>query len=139
MKMLLQSPSNWEEVGDILIEKFPFVIGRCSESDRALAMIFVSRYHCRFSLRDKDVVVEDLESSNGTFVNGKRISLPTTVGHGDEVSLGPLAFKVIMQGISHETAEQGKVGLTNNDMTTMMVPGPPRGQQAPKRNPEATS
>jgi pSer/pThr/pTyr-binding forkhead associated (FHA) protein len=126
MKILLQGPSSWEAVGDILIEKFPFVIGRCSGSDRPLAMIFVSRYHCRFSLRDKDVIVEDLESSNGTFVNGKRISAPTVVSHGDELSLGPLAFKLIMQGISHETAEQAKLGLTNNDMTTLMVPSSPR-------------
>lgn len=133
MKMLLQSPASWEVVGDILIDKFPFVIGRCSESDRALAMIFVSRFHCRFSLRDKNVVIEDLESSNGTFVNGKRIAAPTAVGHGDEVSLGPLAFKVIMQGISHETADQHKVALTNNDMTTMMLPpGHPKRTEHPK-------
>jgi pSer/pThr/pTyr-binding forkhead associated (FHA) protein len=130
MKLLLQSPSNWEAVGDILIEKFPFVIGRCSGSDRALAMIFVSRYHCRFNVRDEEVTVEDLESSNGTFVNGKRIQLPTPLSHGDELSLGPLAFKVIMQGISHETAEQGKVSQTSNEMTTLMVP--PRKSESPR-------
>jgi pSer/pThr/pTyr-binding forkhead associated (FHA) protein len=131
MKILLQCPSSWEAVGDILIDKFPFVIGRCSGSDRALAMIFVSRYHCRFSLRDKEVIVEDLESSNGTFVNGKRIALPTLLSHGDEVSLGPLAFKVVLQGISVETADQHKVALTNNDMSTMMVP-PPKTPDTPK-------
>lgn len=127
MKILLQNPSAVDGLGEIMVDHFPYVIGRASNSDRPMPMIFISRYHCRMSLRDHEVVIEDLESSNGTFVNGKRIAAPTPIHHNDEVSFGPLAFRVVMQGLSHETAEAHRVAQTNNDMSsTLMVPGPGR-------------
>lgn len=53
-----------------------------------------SRQHARFSPADDGVLVEDLNSTNGTFVNDQRISEPTLLKEGDEVSIGPARFTV---------------------------------------------
>lgn len=128
MKLLLQNPSAMNGMAEICVDHFPFVIGRASDADRSMPMIFISRYHCKLTLRDgKEVLLEDLESSNGTFVNGKRLTSPTLILHNDEISFGPLAYRVIMQAGSHETSEAQHVAQTNNDMSsTLLVP--PRDQ-----------
>jgi hypothetical protein len=48
----------------------------------------VSRRHARVLAHDGGVIVEDLGSSNGTYVNGERISGPVELGTGDEVQVG---------------------------------------------------
>lgn len=54
----------------------------------------VSRRHAQFLKQGDTVFVEDLGSTNGTFVNGVRISAPTPVRPGDTVQFGACAFKV---------------------------------------------
>jgi predicted component of type VI protein secretion system len=70
------------------------VIGRQRENDCPLPLAFVSRQHCRLTLDRGQVYIQDLESYNGTFLNGRRILAPTPIHHGDELSLGPLCFRV---------------------------------------------
>lgn len=83
--------------GEICVGQFPFVIGRHSEANHSLPMPFISRRHCQFIRSEEQVLLQDLESHNGTFVNGRRITLPTPIQDGDEVSLGALSFRVILQ------------------------------------------
>jgi predicted component of type VI protein secretion system len=54
----------------------------------------VSRLHCRLRIDNGLVFVEDLESVNGTFVNGERVSGNEIVHPGDRLSLGSLTFVV---------------------------------------------
>jgi predicted component of type VI protein secretion system len=54
----------------------------------------VSRLHCRLRMEKGLVTVEDLESVNGTFVNGKRIREPEIIHPGDRLSIGPVTFVV---------------------------------------------
>lgn len=56
----------------------------------------VSRRHARILKRNNAVVVEDLGSINGTFVNGKRLApyLPETLNNGDQLQLGNLVIEV---------------------------------------------
>jgi pSer/pThr/pTyr-binding forkhead associated (FHA) protein len=54
----------------------------------------VSRRHAQFLKQGDTVFVEDLGSTNGTFVNGVRISAPTPVRPGDTVQFGACAFRV---------------------------------------------
>jgi hypothetical protein len=54
----------------------------------------VSRRHARVLTHNGDVIVEDLGSSNGTYVNGKRISGPVELGDGDELQLGATVLGV---------------------------------------------
>jgi len=58
----------------------------------------VSRRHARIIRRDSSVVVEDLGSINGTFVNGKRLTpyIGETLNDGDQLQLGNLMIQIYM-------------------------------------------
>ena len=56
--------------------------------------IYSSTLHARLSRQDGRLVVEDLGSTNGTFVNSERITKPTRLGRGDLVQVGATVFQV---------------------------------------------
>jgi serine phosphatase RsbU (regulator of sigma subunit)/pSer/pThr/pTyr-binding forkhead associated (FHA) protein len=58
----------------IVIERYPFVIGRSAQSDLALPQTYISRSHAKITLEGEQFVLEDTSSSHGTFVNGARIT-----------------------------------------------------------------
>ena len=66
--------------------------------DEAYAIIIdastVSRRHARIVVLSGRATVEDLESTNGTWVNGKRITGPSALGPGDELALGSEKLRV---------------------------------------------
>ncbi len=72
----------------------PFEIGRDKEAALALADPEVSRRHARFELRDGIVFVRDLESKNGTFLNGRRVDEPIEVRLGDEIDVGTTRLRI---------------------------------------------
>jgi hypothetical protein len=77
------------------------VIGRREDCDLRIPLGDVSRKHCRV-VRSGDVVsLEDLGSSNGTFVNGQRIT-ETVLNAGDTVQIGPVVFCVQIDGVPAE-------------------------------------
>ena len=59
----------------------------------------VSRRHARILKREGTVVVEDLGSINGTFINGKRLApyLPEVLHDSDQLQLGKLLIEVEMR------------------------------------------
>ena len=71
----------------------PVVIGRSEPADWIVADGQVSRSHCRVSIDKDDVIVEDLESSNGTFVEGRRLTEPTRLPIGARLQLGQHVFE----------------------------------------------
>ena len=66
-----------------------------------------SRRHARFEIHDRDCVVVDLGSTNGTKVNGARIEGPTPVSETDVVQVGRSELRLLRQGTAepegHET------------------------------------
>jgi predicted component of type VI protein secretion system len=74
----------WLDVTDeLLIGRHADGLGRLGDDEE------ISRYHARVSLDAGQLcVVEDLGSTNGTFVNGLRISGPQTLKPGDAIELG---------------------------------------------------
>jgi DNA-binding winged helix-turn-helix (wHTH) protein len=62
----------------------------------------VSRRHARVSIDSARAVVEDLKSRNGTFLDGRRIEIPTEIQNGAIIGLGPitLTFVVLSAGAS---------------------------------------
>jgi adenylate cyclase len=64
------------------------VVGRLPSCDLPLTGMEVSRQHCQFELVQGLVVVSDLGSTNGTFVDGERITGPTTLRDGASIRIG---------------------------------------------------
>jgi hypothetical protein len=71
----------------------PVVIGRTPECDVVLGDTNVSRRHAQVALDDGAVVVTDLGSTNGTFLNGRRVTR-ATVRPGDELTIGTSRLRV---------------------------------------------
>src|SRR5215470_9355438 len=67
-----------------------WIIGSGSDCDIVVAQPRVSRRHCRFTELADGYLVEDLGSSNGTYVNGERIAEAMRVSAGDAITLGAL-------------------------------------------------
>jgi serine phosphatase RsbU (regulator of sigma subunit) len=61
----------------VTIERSPFVIGRSAQCDLMLPQTYISRSHAKIILEGEQVVLEDTNSSHGTFVNGQRITRHT--------------------------------------------------------------
>jgi pSer/pThr/pTyr-binding forkhead associated (FHA) protein len=68
------------------------VIGRRQDCDLRIPSTDVSRRHCLLSMHDGCLNIEDLDSVNGTFVNGERISGRQLVMPGDKLQIGPVTF-----------------------------------------------
>ena len=69
------------------------VVGRAATSDVPIYDPTISRRHAEVALANGGVQVKDLGSSNGTFVNGARVT-ETVAGSGDVVTFGKVAFRV---------------------------------------------
>jgi len=73
------------------------VIGRREDCDLRIPLSDVSRKHCRMIVNGETINVEDLGSSNGTFINGERIQ-KADLSAGDTLQVGPVIFVVQMNG-----------------------------------------
>lgn len=82
------------------------VIGRSMGADLVFGDETVSREHASIAFRDGSFVVEDLRSSNGTFVNGERVE-ERALQHGDRIRLGNLELQVIVEVRAHESSMDG--------------------------------
>lgn len=68
-------------------------VGRAPRADLILDAALVSRLHCRLEAGRDVIDVTDLSSTNGTYVNGKRISR-ATLGNGDRLRVGRVELTV---------------------------------------------
>jgi pSer/pThr/pTyr-binding forkhead associated (FHA) protein len=92
--------------GEVIpIRKFPFVVGRNKGCHLHAASEFVSRRHCEITLQDDKFQIADLDSTNGTFLNGQAIK-EQELGPGDRILVGPLEFVVDLE--TGESAHEWK-------------------------------
>jgi pSer/pThr/pTyr-binding forkhead associated (FHA) protein len=68
-------------------------IGRAPRADFRVDAALVSRLHCRLTAGAADLEVVDLESTNGTFVNGERVAR-ALLKNGDRLGVGKVEFLV---------------------------------------------
>lgn len=100
------------------------VIGRSRSCDIRLREDTVSRLHAALVWRDDALVLEDLGSSNGTFVNGDRVLEPRPLGAGDEIRFGSL--RGMVERADAPQPDRRAPG-TAYDFTAAVVPGRPAG------------
>lgn len=82
----------------------PLVLGRALSSDLPVLDPTVSRRHAELTIEPESVLVRDLGSSNGTFVNGTRVTT-TSIRMGDRVVFGKILFE--LQGLSSMLIDDG--------------------------------
>ena len=92
--MVLESPALGE--GDVLDRRSrPVTLGRGGQNTVALdGDEFASAQHARVEARGDDLWVEDLGSTNGTFVNGARVTTPRKLQPGDVLRVGQTDMRV---------------------------------------------
>ncbi len=71
-------------------------IGRTPDNDIRIDTEFISRHHAVILMSGTMTVLEDLNSTNGTFVNGERISR-CTLRAGDRVTIGKSEFRYVVK------------------------------------------
>ncbi|MEI9939834.1 MAG: FHA domain-containing protein [Pseudomonadota bacterium] len=74
------------------LNKSPLLVGRGSEADIVLSGALVSRRHAEFHETEAGLVVIDLGSRNGVFVNDVQITSPTALLIGDKLTIGENEF-----------------------------------------------
>ncbi|RLP75208.1 FHA domain-containing protein [Mycetocola tolaasinivorans] len=72
----------------------PLSIGRSSDSDLILKDDYTSTHHARLLLWGEEWMLQDLDSTNGTFLEGKRVSAPTPIHLGDVIKVGATTFEL---------------------------------------------
>lgn len=85
----------------IILDKPILLVGRHPDCDVIIKdSPKISRKHCCIALVDDRFVVRDLESMNGVFVNGDRVSHSHDLVHGDQLVIGDVPFAVVRVGAS---------------------------------------
>jgi pSer/pThr/pTyr-binding forkhead associated (FHA) protein len=70
------------------------VIGRSDQADVMISDPYASDFHLRMTSKEGRIVLSDLGSTNGTYVNGRRVTAPTDLGRGDAVQVGKTVMEV---------------------------------------------
>jgi hypothetical protein len=73
------------------------IIGRSSELDMVLVEDMVSRKHAKITIQGEKITIEDLGSTNGTFVNGEKVK-SSRIKEGDRILIGTSILKLVKAG-----------------------------------------
>lgn len=73
-------------------------IGRVEDNAFQIAEPSVSSRHCEILLRGSDVVVKDLNSTNGTFINGEKVTAEAVLKPGQTLRLGNIDLRLEVPG-----------------------------------------
>jgi uncharacterized protein YraI len=112
-------------MGDLL------TIGRAQDNDVMLDDPQVSRYHAHLMRHGDEIIIEDLGSTNGTLVNGRRISGPHVLQPSETIAVGASVFAV--EGF----AAPSTVGMLPQTLTARDFPSPARQSPAAAPQPAA--
>jgi pSer/pThr/pTyr-binding forkhead associated (FHA) protein len=100
----------------IPITKSTFLIGRDAKCHLRPASQTISKRHCSIQLRDGQLFVEDMGSTNGTFINDEKVESPRALVDGDKLKIGPLEFMIKLE----QPAQVEKATLVDKDTETQL-------------------
>jgi len=98
---------------DVTFERFPVRVGRNQLNDLHLDRPYVSQFHAAIDVRDRQIFIRDLGSTNGTVVAGHRLArdTPIEVTTSPEVTIGPI---VIRMGLVEQAAKKRDASAEGN-------------------------
>lgn len=119
--------------GTVIEVEEEFVIGRQAEGDGTLASdVEISRQHARVSAEsDGRFGIEDLGSTNGTYVNGRRLQGTTTLETGDRIEVGASALVVQFSNLQPTPTGSGTIAPPPGDAELGAEPTSPEVQAPP--------
>ena len=94
--------------------KAPMIIGRGAAADLSLPDAGVSRRHASLNLQDSEWVLEDLNSANGTVVNGWRVEKPTLLKDGDVIGVGSVFIEYSRRDLAPPPSSAPDVQLVDD-------------------------
>src|ERR1700754_3513949 len=74
-------------------------IGRVEDNTFQIADPSVSSHHCEVLLRGSDVVIKDLNSTNGSFINGEKFTAEAVLKPGQTLRLGQIELQLLTEGM----------------------------------------
>ncbi|MCL2646174.1 MAG: FHA domain-containing protein [Phycisphaerales bacterium] len=86
---------------DFELKRETATFGRNVDCDFQIPLEVISRKHAQLAIKDGKLSVRDLGSSNGTFVNNKRVQ-ETQLAAGDTLTIGPVIFTIVIDGQPEE-------------------------------------
>jgi pSer/pThr/pTyr-binding forkhead associated (FHA) protein len=92
VQLVVASGTRAGQVIPIMGERF--VVGRADDCDLKPRSELISRYHCEIALKDGAVLVRDMGSKNGVFLNEEKLTETVELKNGDKLTIGPLEFFV---------------------------------------------
>ncbi len=96
-------------------------IGRASDNEVVVADLSVSRYHAELRRSPRGFEIIDLESHNGTYVNGQRVSA-APVTEQDMIGIGPATFQLVGEELQ-EFIDTGDISLSAKNLTVRLPSG----------------
>ncbi|MFH1283665.1 MAG: GGDEF domain-containing protein [bacterium] len=93
------------------------IIGRNNSADVTLDDQNISRKHSQITLKNNKIIIKDLNSTNGTFVNGNKIT-ETSLKDGDLIYIGDSVLKVVFQ---HDIEKNLQEELYNSAITDVLT------------------
>lgn len=107
-------------------------VGRVQGNDLVLPKGNVSKHHARLLFRDGRFIVTDLKSTNGTYVNGRKIAQATIVREGDKVYVGDFVLRLdsaagssaVMDAPPEPAQDPATMGSAQSPVQNLPNPGP---------------
>lgn len=79
---------------EIELPREQLTIGRSSESGLVIRDDYTSTHHARLMLWNNGWVIQDLDSTNGTYLDGKRVTVPTPIPNNTPIKIGTTTFEL---------------------------------------------
>ena len=106
MQVFLRIIGGKNDGREIKISVPEFVIGRGDTAHLKPASDLVSRRHCSIKVADGKVIITDMGSRNGTFVNGEQLEGAHVAKPGDRIRVGRLQFEMVIDAAKASTKKQ---------------------------------